>query len=84
MCASLPETVPTKESPSVPLINFGGCQHPDFSLHLHITIALCMPPSLLHKKSCSKVLCWEFPGSPVVKTLLSHCQAPRFHPWSGN
>ena len=26
----------------------------------------------------------EFPGSPVVKTLHSHCLGPGFNPWSGN
>ena len=25
----------------------------------------------------------DFPGGPVVKTLLSHCR-DRFDPWSGN
>ena len=26
----------------------------------------------------------EFPGSPVIRTLSSHCQGPGFDPWSGN
>ena len=26
----------------------------------------------------------EFPGSPVVRTLHSHCWRPRCNPWSGN
>ena len=26
----------------------------------------------------------EFPGGPVVRTLGSPCQGPRFNPWSGN
>ena len=26
----------------------------------------------------------EFPCSTVFKTLCSHCQGPRFEPWSGN
>ena len=25
----------------------------------------------------------EFPGSPVVRTLHSHCRGPRFNPWLG-
>ena len=54
MCASLPEMAPTKGGPAVPLTSFGGCQHPDFSLHLHITIALCVPPSLLPKNHIKK------------------------------
>ena len=28
-----------------------------------------------------KTVIWEFPGSPVVRTL---CRGPRFNPWSGN
>ena len=26
----------------------------------------------------------EFPGSPVVRALHSHCQGSRFNPWLGN
>ena len=26
----------------------------------------------------------EFPGSAVVRTQRSHCQGPRFNPWSRN
>ena len=26
---------------------------------------------------------WEFPGGPVVRMPCSHCQGPRFNPWSG-
>ena len=26
----------------------------------------------------------DFPGGPVVKTLLSHCRGHRFNPWLGN
>ena len=26
----------------------------------------------------------EFPGGPVVRMLLFHCQGPGFHPWLGN
>ena len=28
--------------------------------------------------------CWDFPGSPVVKTPSSQCRGHRFDPWSGN
>ena len=31
----------------------------------------------------SEWLRWEFPGSPVVRTLLSQ-PGPGFDPWSGN
>ena len=51
VCASLPEMAPTKGGPAAPLTSSGGCRHPDFFLRLHITIALCVPPSLLPKKS---------------------------------
>ena len=27
---------------------------------------------------------WDFPGSPVAKTLSLHCQEQRFDPWMGN
>ena len=27
---------------------------------------------------------WEFPGSPVVRTLCFHCKGHGFNPWSGN
>ena len=27
---------------------------------------------------------WEFPGSPVVRTLCVQCQVAGFSPWSGN
>ena len=27
---------------------------------------------------------WDFPGSPVVKTLCFHYRKHRFDPWSGN
>lgn len=27
---------------------------------------------------------FEFPGSPLVKTLRVHCQGTRFNPWWGN
>ena len=35
---------------------------------------------LNHLKMCKP---WDFPGSPVVKTLHFHCWEPRFDPWSG-
>ena len=28
--------------------------------------------------------CWDFPGSPVVRTPRFHHRRPRFDPWSGN
>ena len=31
-----------------------------------------------------KLLLWELPGGPVVRTLCFHCQGPGFNPWSGN
>ena len=27
---------------------------------------------------------WDFPGGPVVKTLLCHCKGHKFDPWLGN
>ena len=27
---------------------------------------------------------WDFPGGPVVKTLLCHCKGHKFNPWLGN
>ena len=27
---------------------------------------------------------WDFPGSPMVKTLHFHCRGQRFSPWLGN
>ena len=27
---------------------------------------------------------WDFPGSPVVKTLCSQCRGHGFNPWLGN
>ena len=30
------------------------------------------------------VVCRDFPGGPVSKTLPSECRGPGFDPWSGN
>ena len=29
------------------------------------------------------IIAWDFPGSPVAKTLCSQCRGPGFHLWSG-
>ena len=31
-----------------------------------------------------KCLSWDFPGSPVVKTLRFQCRGREFDSWSGN
>lgn len=31
-----------------------------------------------------KPLYWDFPGRPVVRTLLFHCRVLGFNPWSRN
>ena len=31
-----------------------------------------------------KITFWEFPGSPVVRTLCSKCRGPGSDPWLGN
>ena len=38
-------------------------------------------PSLKLKSLCHL---WDFPGSPVVKTLCFQCKGLRFDPWLGN
>ena len=35
-------------------------------------------------RQTQKCLWWDFPGGPVVKSLLFHYRRHRFHPWSGN
>ena len=46
------------------------------------------PNSLQEPTSISEwqlnVMCWDFLGGPVVKTLHFQCRGPRFDPWSGN
>ena len=36
------------------------------------------------KKKKKAILCRDFPGGPVVKTLFFHCRGRQFDPWSGN
>ena len=38
-----------------------------------------------HLESCEVVNhCWDFPGSPVVKTPCFHCRRQGLDPWLGN
>ena len=59
----------------------------------HSTFCLCREMSLFilnskelgaSNQQVKKKSLWEFPVSPVVRTQWSHCQGPRFNPWSGN
>ena len=69
---------PPAKSPSVAKCTITGvnyCHHLLHHLHHHPHYQLL---SLISQKS------QEFSGSPVVRTLCSHCRGPRFNPWLGN
>ena len=61
----------------------GWWQH----IHLQHSLLNILSPLLgptVQKKWVPFKILWDFPGSPVAKTLCSQCRGPRFNPWSGN
>ena len=54
----------------------------DFQTTSWLTKIWCQ--SIEATKRSWKTFSWEFPGSPVVRTLSFHCYGPRLNTWSGN
>ena len=47
-------------------------------------VAVTEPPHWLLLFPLVEMESWDFPGTPVVKTLCFSCKGHRFDPWSGD
>ena len=69
-------------------LKIGGQKTGDGHIIPHSSLLIfCLPLCQVRLNSMEvpeRIILWDFPDSPVVKTLTFQCRDPGFSPWSGN